>query len=327
MMIMLDPTPAYHLDKSAPYEPHPAPGRIGKVFDAVRDDLEAEGDRWRDIRHGLREVAGAVTHGGAGRALRQAARVTREYVGPLHRLPFNVHQLEGKKKLGWCAFPLADLKAAARHLGGTVNDAVLTVVSGGVRAYAKGRGANVDKADFNVMVPVSIREGVADMGNQVSVKPVSIPLGEPKPAARFREIHNQTEALKAAHVADGIHVLVRLFQGAPPPLHAQLGKLVRHPAVTTALSYATSFPTMNALCTNVPGPQIPLYTLGHECLAVHPYAPVVAEMGLGFVCVSYNGTLSISAVADRAAVPDMYKLKKHLDQSFAAFLRAARKSS
>ena len=324
MMVMLDPSPDYEMGQKPPYIPRPAAGKLEQVVEAVRDDIADEAHRWQDIRHGLGELAKVVAHGGAGRALRQAARVAREYVGPLHRLPFNVHQLEGKKKLGWCAYPLPELKTAARALGGTVNDGVLTVVGGGVRSYVKGRGADVEKADFNVMVPVSVRDGVADMGNEVSVKPVSIPLKDADPAERFRQIHEQTEALKAAHVADGIHVLVRLFQGAPPVLQAQLGKLVQHPTVTTALSYATSFPTMNALCTNVPGPQMPLYTLGHECTAVHPYAPVVAEMGLGFVCVSYNGMIYISAVADRAAVPDMHKLKKALDQSYAALLRSAR---
>lgn len=301
----------------------PAPSLTDRLFDALKDNLRAERQILGDVQQSLGRLAEGLTHGNALSSVKEVARVARNYIGHMRHLPFNIHHLSGRKKMGWCSYPLADLKAAALVLGGTVNDAVLTIVGGGVRGYLKSKGENVDGLDFGVMIPVGMHHAVetGPAGNRVSVTPVKIPLGVATGKERFAEIHRQTRALKAAHIADWIHVLVRLAQGAPPALHAQLGKLIQQETVTTALAYATSFPVMNAVCTNVPGPQQPLFTLGHECLAMHPYMPVIAEMGLGFACASYKGQLYISAVADAAAVPDMQLLKRHLDRACAELLR------
>jgi hypothetical protein len=102
-------------------------------------------------------------------------------------------------------------------------------------------------------------------------------------------------------------------------MQKQFGKLIQQPIFTEAISWITSFPVMNAVCTNVPGPDQPMYTLGQQCTATHPYMPVYAGMGIGFACISYNGSMYISAVSDIAAVPDIQTLKKSMDKEYRIF--------
>ena len=45
------------------------------------------------------------------------------------------------------------------------------------------------------------------------------------------------------------------------------------------------------VCTNVPGPQFPLYLLGHKMLHCYPYVPVGGEMAVNCAILSYDGTV------------------------------------
>jgi hypothetical protein len=80
---------------------------------------------------------------------------------------------------------------------------------------------------------------------------------------------------------------------------------------------------MNMVCTNVPGPQIPLYSHGRELMAWYPFLPVPPEMALSFGILSYNQRLYITAIADREAVPDMAFMMRCLNDTYAALRKQA----
>ena len=82
-------------------------------------------------------------------------------------------------------------------------------------------------------------------------------------------------------------------------------------------------PPFNLVCTNVPGPQFPLYALGHQMLTYHPYVPIGSEMGVGIAMQSYNQKLYFGLTGDVDAAPDLDRLKKFMDDSFAALRKAA----
>ena len=72
----------------------------------------------------------------------------------------------------------------------------------------------------------------------------------------------------------------------------------------------------NLVCTNVPGPQVPLYLLGHKMLHCYPYVPVGGEMAVNCAILSYNGTVYFGFSGDVHAAPDLRRLEKLLQESF-----------
>jgi len=61
----------------------------------------------------------------------------------------------------------------------------------------------------------------------------------------------------------------------------------------------------NLVVTNVPGPQVPLYLLGHRLKALYPVVPLTKNTSLGVAAMSYCGRLSFGLLADYDALPDL----------------------
>ena len=61
------------------------------------------------------------------------------------------------RRLATIGTPLAELKELRLALGGTVNDVVLTAVSGGLRALLLARGEQPPEGGLRAMVPVNVR--------------------------------------------------------------------------------------------------------------------------------------------------------------------------
>jgi diacylglycerol O-acyltransferase len=165
------------------------------------------------------------------------------------------------------------------------------------------------------MVPVNLwrDEKHHGFGNQVSAMPVNIPLDVAEPAELLTAVRSRTEAMKSAHVADLIHLASAWMGITPVPLQALLGPLAGSLPV----------PLFNMVCTNVPGPQYPLYLLGREMLTFHPYVPIGGEMGVNCAIQSYNGKLFFGLTADSAAAPDIRRLNDFLEEAFGELRRAA----
>ena len=77
------------------------------------------------------------------------------------------------------------------------------------------------------------------------------------------------------------------------------------------------------VCTNVPGPMIPLYTVGHKLLEHYALAPLGWEMGMGVAVTSYNQRLYVTAQADSAMADDMDDLRDLLDGAYVTLCAAA----
>jgi len=79
----------------------------------------------------------------------------------------------------------------------------------------------------------------------------------------------------------------------------------------------------NLVCTNVPGPQYPLYLLGHKMLRWYPYVPVGGEMTVNCAILSYDGTVYFGFSGDVHAAPDLRRLEAFLETSFEELREAA----
>jgi diacylglycerol O-acyltransferase len=230
------------------------------------------------------------------------------------RLPFNV-VCTGPQKFGWAEIPLAEIKAVKQACGATVNDVVLTIVTAAIRRYAELHGVRLKGRRLRIIIPVNLRaEGeVAELGNRISFMPVNIPLDIRDPRKLIAAVREATERGKNTHVAELVGLVGALLGTIPTALQALLGPL----ASRLPLSLC------NLICTNVPGPQYPLYLLGHKQLACYPYVPIGGEMGMNCAILTYNGTAYFGFTGDAHAIPDLKRLETFLTQSFAELRKAA----
>jgi WS/DGAT/MGAT family acyltransferase len=209
---------------------------------------------------------------------------------------------------------LGDVKAVRAALGGTVNDVVLTVVSGGLRDLLVSRGEEVEGRTIRALVPVSVRRpgerGVYN--NRVSAMFAELPVGIGDPVARLERVREQMEGLKQSKQAVAGDVLTSLSGFAPPLLLALGGRLA---ARSPTLGVQTGV-------TNVPGPQQPLQTLDRRMLQSFPMVPVIGHVRISIAIFSYHGGLYFGLTGDYDSSPDIGVLTRGIEASMAELLGA-----
>jgi hypothetical protein len=185
---------------------------------------------------------------------------------------------------------LATAKAVAHRYGGTVNDVVLALTAGGVRALLHSRGEPLAALHVTASVAVSLRTpgSPAGAGNRTGGLLIRLPVAEPGPAERLRHLALSTaEAKREQSVTAGNRILVTL---------ARLGMarwLSRHQRATQVME------------SNMVGPAAPVTMLGAPVLDVVAVGSLVGNVALSVVTLSYAGRLNITVHADAGAFPDL----------------------
>lgn len=296
----------------APPQP-PRPDATRRFFDALLGGMQEGMNRWMEFQNGLLNLAQAMTSEQTRGAMPDMARLVPTLAAPAPLLPFN-RACSGERKLVWSTFSFAEARAIRAALEGTVNDVVLTVLSGAVSRYVKLHGQPVSGRSLRVMVPVSLRreEQRGTLGNLVSMLPVEIPLDLDDPLERFRHINRKTAAMKNARVAEGLNLFSALMGILPASVQALVGAMA-----------TTPLPAFNMVSTNVPGPQVPLYAMGRRMVAYYPYVPVGYAVGCGCAIMSYDQKLYFGLTSDVQAMPDVESLKAFLEESFIELRKGA----
>ena len=141
---------------------------------------------------------------------------------------------------------------------------------------------------------------------------VELPVYLSDPEEMLRTIAARTQKLKDEHAADGIEMIARGLMGLPTPLMSALTVLPSPPNNVA-----------NMVCTNVPGPMIPLYTVGHRLLEHYALAPLGWEMGAGVAVTSYNQRIYVTLQSDSGLVDDMEVLRELFDGAYRELCRVA----
>lgn len=216
-------------------------------------------------------------------------------------------------------FPLADVRAIKESLpGATVNDAILTIIGGGLRHYLKGHDA-LPKESLSAMAPISVRaEGEKSaLGNLVSAMVVNLGTHIADPRERLAYIHGEAKNSKAMTNAVGARTLTDYSQLIPSGLAGLGARLYTRLGVANAHA-----PVFNCVATNVPGSRVPLYFAGAKMLKMMGTGPVFDGMGLINAIYSYGDDIAISFTSDRDMMPDPANYAAALRKSFEE-LRAA----
>src|SRR3954463_198405 len=311
------------------------------LFDAqpVPPELPHEGEPWRPqpepsgldlAARGIRgmvrtpfELAGRAAAAatrpnealGATRvALEGLGEVAWQTLNPAPETPLNV-EIGPHRRVAWLREELDDFKVVKNAFGGTVNDVVLTVVSGGLQKWLRSRGTRTEGLELRALVPVSIRtdDQHHQLGNRLAVMRGPLPVYVEYPVARLRVVRAAMDGLKESKQAVGAEVLAGVQNFTPPTLMAQASRL----------NFSTRL--FNLLVTNVPGPQFPLYMLGRELRDLFPVAFLPENQSLAVAIMSYNGSMDFGLLGDYDAMHDLDDFGAMVDDSLQELLDAAEK--
>jgi WS/DGAT/MGAT family acyltransferase len=307
----------------------------------VPQPVEADGDEWHPhpepsgadfVAAGIRGLIGSSTEV-ATRALRAATRpeaaigkvweaaeglgeIVWAGLNPAPATPLNV-EIGPHRRVAVVRHDLEDFKRIKNTLGGTVNDIVLTVVSGALRDWLHSRGVRTEGLELRGLVPVSIRgdDERGQTGNRIAAMRGPLPVYIKDPVARLRFVKQEMDGLKESKQAVGAEALAGVQNFAPPTILAQASRM----------NFSTRL--FNAIVTNVPGPQVPLYVLGRELQDLFPIAFLPENHALAIAIMSYNGRLNFGLLGDYDALPDIDVIAKGIDDAVDELRAAARKQN
>jgi WS/DGAT/MGAT family acyltransferase len=311
MSVMFSDTTSTETDR--PWSPEPEPTDIEILTQTIAHWLSRSGQL-----EGLRRAIAAPRN-----TLGQIEEFARGALAATSSMrPVESSSLNGPigphRRWSWAEASLDDVKEVRAQLGGTVNDVVLTVITNGFRALLDSRGEDVPRERFvRTMVPVSVRRrgerGVYN--NRVSAVFASLPVGIDDPERRLSSIRAEMDGVKQSKQAVAGDVLSSMSGFAPPLLLALGSRLV------------TSAPRLNmhTATTNVPGPQVPVETLGRRMLQSYPFVPVVGSIRIVVAIFSYDGGLYFGVTGDYDGAPDIDVLTSGIADGMGDLLGIARK--
>ncbi|HEX9095570.1 MAG TPA: wax ester/triacylglycerol synthase family O-acyltransferase [Candidatus Dormibacteraeota bacterium] len=225
--------------------------------------------------------------------------------------PFN-GSVGGGRAFAMATLPVDVIRRLKRRFGGSVDDVLLAVVAAGLsRRLARERYPRMPHA-LRAMLPVSTRPSAAgtELGNHVTAVFVDLPLDTSDLGALVRRIATAKSTLRTAHAAAGMSLLIEAAGRLPRALHE------------TVVRFAAALPAANLIFSDLPGPDEPLFLLGHPITACYPMIPLSPALGLSVAAVSWDGKICIGIVAD----PDLVPQPKRLAAEIEAVVRALEKS-
>ncbi len=297
-----------------PWRPEPEPSAAELVVAGARGAISMTAGML------TRALSAAARPATSVNILRDAAEGLGELVwaglNPAPETPLNV-EIGPHRRYAVVRQQLSDYKEVKDALGGTVNDVVLTVVSGALAEWLHSRGVRTEGLEMRALVPVSVRAAHQrhTLGNQLTVMRGPLPVFIDDPVHRLRYIRAAMDGLKESKQAVGAATLAAVNSLAPPTILAQASRL----------NFSTRL--FNLLVTNIPGPQMPLYVLGRELQDLFPVAFLPENHALAIAIMSYNGGLDYGLLGDYDAMPDIDLVAEGIEAVLAQLLTAARGGS
>jgi diacylglycerol O-acyltransferase / wax synthase len=284
-----------------------APGPIDQAFEAlgaaVRSTEQALQEGWGWISHPERALG---LLGGGAAVLSKLALMGPDAPSILKG------KLSGIKRAAWSEpSPLSEIKAVGRVLGGTVNDVILTAVSGALRRYMDARAAPISTRGLRAMVPVNLLPpgARADGGNHFGLVYVTLPVGTDDPVERMARLRREMDSIKASPEAYVAYGLLNVLGVVPVDIEHTL---------RDALSSMASM-----VFTNMPGPRAANALVGQPIGRAMFWVPESGNLGLGISILSYAGSVQVGIVTDVNIIPDPEALGVAVDEEFAELFALA----
>lgn len=205
------------------------------------------------------------------------------------------------------SFELARFKTVARALNVTINDLILAVCAGAIRAYLLSIN-QLPKRPLIAMVPASIRTDDSFVGNQITMILANLATHKADPLQRLKIIQRSMQHTKERFkrmTSQQILNYSALVYG-PAGLNIISGLMPKHQA-------------FNLVISNVPGPKEALYWNGAKLDALYPASIVLDGQALNITMTSYLDKLEVGLTACRKTLPRMQTLLGLLEDEIQVF--------
>jgi diacylglycerol O-acyltransferase / wax synthase len=210
-------------------------------------------------------------------------------------------------------FGLDDVKKMRSSVpGATVNDSALAVVGGAMRKYLSEKG-DLPPQSLVAMVPISVRakgeQGAT--GNRLSM--MTVPLGTDiaDPVERLAAVTEVTKRSRQLNDAIGARALTEYSQFIPGGLVGLAGR-----GLGLLANSGRGGVMCNTVVTNVPGPQVSMYSGGARLAGLYGLGPILDGVGLMHIISSYHGAFNVSVTACREMLPDAAWYAECIEESF-----------
>lgn len=232
----------------------------------------------------------------AGDMVATATSIGRTVAPVRHTLSPLMTERSLGRHLDLLTVPLPALKAAASAGGGTVNDAFLTGITGGLARYHERHGAVAD--ELRVTMPISLRTDADPVGgNRITLQRFVVPVGTDGTAARMQAIGARARSARSERALPHSNAIAGALNVVPTGV---VGEMLKH---------------VDFLASNVPAPAVPLYLGGAEVTGLFAWGPTTGA-AFNVTLLSYRGTCCMGVTADTAAVPDPDTLVACLQEGF-----------
>lgn len=232
------------------------------------------------------------------------------------RTIFN-QSITGSRRFAAQDWPIERLRAIGRSTGTTINDVVLAMCAGALRAYLLELDA-LPEAPLVAMVPVGLNSKQSQIassegGNAVGAVMAQLATDLDDPEKRLVTIHRSMKDGKEA------------LSSMTPLQIVAMSAIGQTPAILTPLLRMQGIvrPPYNVIISNVPGPRTTQYWNGARLVGTYPLSIPINGMALNITCTSYDGRLAFGLTGCRRTVPHLQRLLTHLDDELAALEKAA----
>ena len=188
----------------------------------------------------------------------------------------------------------AELRAAAKSRGRTVNDLFLAAISVGMHRYHEKMGHPVDELRMNM--PISLRTS-EDQTNAVTIARFEIPISNATDDV-LEATANTVRSWRAEPALKLADYLAELSRFLPPDL------------VSAAAQ------TSDLTASNVPGVPVPVWLAGTRVERMYPLVGTIGA-AINVTMLTYEGIASVGVSTDDAAVDDQEELVASLRYGFA----------
>ena len=286
-----------------------------RVMWALNERSSGKGKAASSRLSGVKGVAESVLGlGGSALHLANKGLLQQQLTLPVGapRTIFNV-PIGGARRVAAQSWPIERVMAIKKAAGVTLNDVVLAMCGGALRAYLLEQKALPDRP-LIAMVPVSLREeGSANSGgNQVGALLASLATDREDPAERLAEVSASMRKNKA------------VFKELPKLQQVALSAFNVSPLLLSLVSPAlgSAAPPFNLVISNVPGSREPLYWRGARMDGNYPLSIALDGQALNITLSNNADNLDFGLVGCRRSVPSLQRLLGHLEDSLSELEQA-----
>lgn len=310
-IIMMEFSPEEpEIGQPLPYNPPPSPSTFRMMTETVATGLP---HRWNLLKQMGREAFELQSvlwnRKQRKKLLYGLTNFINDNLPPIKPLLINGRNT-GRIEMAWAQFALEDIKAIRHGRHASINDVMMTILGSAIGKYIDAHGGIDPEQEFvRVLMPVNLRtedRKEDNVGNRIAMLPVDIPFITKNAYEALQEVADYSKVMKESHLSSAVDILLSAPSLAPALVQPFIWNLVPKGLARIAHTW----------CTNVPGPPMPIYLMGHEMKQFAGYFPLNPAMGMAAVILSYNGSISINIVADAAIVTNITEMRDYMVATF-----------